>query len=500
MRWFSMRGNNLDEAQGLLKQYKMFLKALNFINDSNDKLDICSEMNKLELDILDLTNISYEQEVGKILIESTSFIKEERLKLQRLVDIITSRINYVNMALKRHKLSTGNELGPYRVKGEDKLDEYKNNIRIIDKYRENLKNRVTLVNDIKTLEVKISSAMDRIEANKKANRQLEKKMITLLSKVFEEYNCKDLLERRKEINLAYEELGYSLEKARENVRVAKLGNSTDIILECDNMLSSITLEYEKYKEKKYILELIDMYDTEAIDYSDLLEKRERINDILKNISNSDIYREINEELKKQYNTIKLEQQDIDTYDSLCEEKKRKSDTIEEIDRENNSEEFNSVLGEFLENEKRYREALYLEQQKKEYAERQKKMLRDKEIQEERNRRQKLIEEERNKDIEKRTKELLKEKQNPVIDSGKLKGTSNLIEKSDGNRGNLSDINSRIEKNKDFERRYSDTNLEMPDIKNDTYNKVIQDDDTFFSRRELEDLNSDKDGKKESSWF
>lgn len=481
-----MNENVIDEAQNYVKQYKMFLKALNFIDNNNDREDICSEMDKLELKILNLTNISYEEELKKIQKEKTTFLKEERLKLQRLVDLIDSRIDYVKTSLEKHRISTGNYLEHYNTKGEEEISKYKNDINIIDKYRENIQNRLTFANDIKNLEVKISSANDRIESNKRTNQQLERRMITLLKKVFEEYNCEELEERREEINLAYEELGYSLAKAKENVRKAKLGNSTDIIMECDNMLSSITLEYEKYKEKKYILELMDIYDKEVHDYDELLEKRETIDRILDNITNSQLYEDICEELAKQYNTIKLEQQDLDTFNSIYEEKSRKEESIEEIDEENNSEEFRAVLGKYIENERKYKEAIYLEEQKREYAERQKKILREREIQEERNRRQKLLEAERNKDIERMTKELLEKKKNPVLDKNKSKEFTIKLNKDN----NLKLSSNSFKKN---------TNSQDNRFKED-YSMPKLEEEPFFSHKEIEDLNSDFEDKKESSWF
>lgn len=474
-----MKENNLEEAQALLKQYKMFSKALNFINDEEDKNDIKNEMDKLEKKILELTNISYEKQLTKIMDEKTSFLKEERLKLQRLVDIINSRIDYVNLALKRHKLSTGNLLATFEIKGEEELPKYKNNIKIIDKYKENLRNKSDLTNDIKELDLKVNAALDRIESNKKTNSILEKKMMSLLEKTFNTYDCSELLERRKEIELAYVELGASLEKARDNVKKAKLGNSADIIKECDNMLSSITLEYENYKEKKYILELIDVYDEEVNDYDSLLTKRENINDILKNISNSKIYEDINSELKNQFNTIRLEKQDVDTYNSLCSERKKKQDLIEEINRENSSEEFKNVLNEFLLNEKKYREELYLEQQKREYAERQKKLLKDKEIQEERNRRQKLIEEEKNKDIAKVTRQLLMEKKKNSEDN-----TPNKIEPS----------MTRVSKNSNIL-----TNDKIIEKNREATIKNTSDDDTFFNNKEIQELSMTTATDK-GSWF
>jgi len=238
---------------------------------------------------------------------------------------------------------------------------------------------------------------------------------------------------------------------------------------------------------------MDIYDKETNNFEELIEKREIINDILKNISNSEIYDDINEELTKQYNTIKLEQQDIDTYNSLCEDKNRKLQIIEEIDEENNSDEFKEVLGEFIENEKKYREAIYLEEQKREYAERQKKLLREKEIQEERNRRQKLLEEERNKDIERMTKELLEKKKNPILDESKSKDFS-----VKSNKNNSSKVSSTSFKNtpRIKEDKYKE-DYSMPTLNKNT---PKLEEESFFNHQELANLNSDINDKKESSWF
>ena len=48
---------------------------------------------------------------------------------------------------------------------------------------------------------------------------------SILKETFEKYNLYELKERTKEIDLAYTELGYSLEKAKENARLARNSNS-----------------------------------------------------------------------------------------------------------------------------------------------------------------------------------------------------------------------------------------------------------------------------------
>ena len=52
---------------------------------------------------------------------------------------------------------------------------------------------------------------------------------------------------------------------------------------------------------------------------------------------------ISDIVSKQYNTIIMEEQDINTFDDLTIEKERKIDTLETIKLENESEEFRSVF-------------------------------------------------------------------------------------------------------------------------------------------------------------
>jgi hypothetical protein len=223
-----------------------------------------------------------------------------------------------------------------------------------------------------------------------------------------------LQEREKEIDLAYTELGYSQEKAKENAKKARKEFSPEIILECDNMLSSITLEYERYKEKKLILKLIEIFKNPVNNYDELLKKREEINNILSGITSSELYLEVGGELNKEYATIKLEKQDITTLKSLLEEKENKTRTLKEINEENESEEFKGMLATLLENEKRYQEKLSLEKKQKEEEAKARRLEEAKRKHKEMIKRQKVLEEERKKEIEERTKQLLVEKKNPIL--------------------------------------------------------------------------------------
>ena len=343
-------------------------------------------------------------------------MSEERTRLLELINLINERRAYVNNQVVSNKELTGIGIDVQTILGEEKLEEYKQQVKIIERYKNNIKLEGILKEEIKSLDSSIKKANDKIKNNENLNSQLEERMTHLLENAFKKLSLYELKERKKEIDLAYTELGYSLEKAKENAKIARRDCSEEIILECDNMLASITLEYERYKEKKLILSLIDIYKRPVSNYQEILNKREEMNNILINITSSDLYAMVGTELNKEYATIKLEQQDVATLKSLVEEKDIKSSNLEDIIEENNSKELKGLLANLLENEKKYQEKLLQEKQKQEQERLEQERLEEEKRQKEIARRQQALEEERKKEIERRTKELLVEKKNPILNS------------------------------------------------------------------------------------
>lgn len=397
-----------------LKQYDMLLKSLKYIPSNEEKTAIYYQMTKITEQILSLTNEIYEKQYNKLQNKKTLLMEEEKNKLLGIISLINERKAYINNQIQSNREITALDIEMPPILGEDKIEEFKKKVKIIEKYNSNLKTHASLVEEIEELNDKIDKAKSKIEGNKYLNVQLENKMKKLLSAAFEKLNLHELKERIKEIDLAYTELGYSLEKAKENAKLARKSSAEDIIIECDNMLSSITLEYERYKEKKLILKLMDMYQNEVHNYDELLAKREIINNILTNIVSSELYQLVGSELNKQYNTIKLEKQDVITLESLKEEKDSKNRLLFNIEEENSSEEFETVLKELLQNEKRHRQLLLEEKKRKEEEKRRQEELEEEKRRQEKLKQQKLLEEERNKEIEKRTRQLLEEKQKSIL--------------------------------------------------------------------------------------
>lgn len=398
----------------LIRQYEMFLKSIGILTNDLDKEKMFVQMNRIEEKILEETNSIYEEKYMLLLGSNTYLINEEKERLQSLIKLIEERIAYVKDRRKKNKEITGYNVDYPTILGEDKLGEFKNNIRIIDKFNENKKLENQLGIEINELDAKISEAVKKIKNNKNLNTSLEKKMIKFLTKVFDKLELYNLAKEKESIEELYKELEYSLYKAKDNVKKAKANNKEDIIIECDSLLSSITLEFEKVKEKKYTLKLMEMYDNVISDYEQLLAKREEMNDILNELSSSYLYSIIGEELNKQYNTIKIEKQDMNTYETLINERETKYNELEKVAEENSSDEFRNVLDELLINEKKKQEEILQEQRKKDYEDRQRRLIEEKRLEDERRKRQQLIIEERKKEQESRTKQLLEQQRKTVI--------------------------------------------------------------------------------------
>ena len=398
------------------KQYEMLKNSLRFMTSEDEIKDICNELNRIEENILNLTNEEYEKVYMQTLAKKADYMDEERERIHSLIELIEERLAYLEKRRHEHKEITGLIAKQPITIGEDELAEFKKKISTIDKYEKNVKLIELLTKEIASLSERINNALEKMQSNATLNEQLEKRMISLFNESFRKLDLYSLPERSKEINLAYNELEFSLSKASDNLMKAKKTSNNELILECESMLKAASEDFNHYKEKKTILKLLEIYDLKVQSYDELVKKREEINDLLRSISGSELYKLVFDEVNKQYNTIKIENQDVKTYTTLNEDKEKKSKLLYEIEEENSSEEFLSRIKNLIENEKRKKEQEEEERRKHEEEILRQKQLEEKKRQEEILKRQKQLEEKRKKEIEERTRILLSEKQKSVINN------------------------------------------------------------------------------------
>ena len=456
-----------------MRQYEMFANSLNLVKNNEEKNMIIKQLTKLEMKIIELTNEVYEEEYYALANKECALLDEEKKRITMLIDLINQRLTYVEKRCNDHYQLTGESIDANDVLGANTLDSLENKVKIIDKYSKNIKLKEELENEVKSLSSKISLASEKIGINEKLNIELETKFKNLIGSAIEKCNYYELLDNREEIEYAYQETEKSLTLAEVNYETAKT-SPMNILDDCQAMLEDIKKDYTKYKSKISILKLMEIFNREVNDYDELITKRREINDILKYIKDKDFLDMVLDTVSKQYNTIIMEQQDINTYNDLTIEKDRKMEALTEIESENNSEEFQKMLKVLIENEKKRQEKIMEEQRKIEEEEKKRRLEIERKKQEEILKRQKIIEEARKKEIEKRTRELLEQQQNSVLQGKKkemlsfenIKGISNGPVEDVSLRDDVMNTENKKEENEILKRegfRKKQENLDKIDL-------------------------------------
>ena len=404
--------NNSDVVQ-CLRQYDMFANSLKLIRTSEEKAMVIKQLIKLENKILSLTNEVYVDEYYTLADKECALLDDEKNRLSMLIDLINQRLSYVEKRCNNHYQLTGNSIDAPEVLGADTLDELENKIRIIDKYAKNISLKNDLGDDINSLTSKITLASEKIEINESLNIELENVFKKVMSDAFSRLQMYELLEQKDEIEYAYREIDDSLTLARSNLEIARNGHF-EYLPECEKMYNEINEEYLNYRDKISTIKLLQIFNKEVKTYDELLDKRKKVNDILKYIKNREFINMVIDTVAKQYNTILMEQQDVNTFNDLMLEKQKKEEMLSQIEKENNSEEFQSILKVLIENERKKQEKILEEKKIKEEKEKKERLEIERKRQEEILKRQKIIEEARKKEMEKRTKKMLEEQQNSVL--------------------------------------------------------------------------------------
>lgn len=417
-----MANYNSGNVVQYLRQYEMFSNSLNLVKGREEKDMIIKQLTKLEYKIIEATNETYEEEYYALANRECGLLDEEKKRVTMLIDLINQRLSYIEKRCNDHYQLTGETLNVQDIVGANTLDTLESRVRIIDKYTKNIKLQEELKEEVKNLSSKISLASKRIDINKSLNIELESKFKELLTDAFEKNGLYDLLDAKDEIEFAYYETEKSLTLAELNLEAAKT-SPLNVLNDCETILEEVKDDYIKYKDKLSLLRLMEVFNRDVDSYDELLKKRKEVNDLFKYIKNKDFVNMVIDTVSKQYNTILMEQQDINTLEDLTIEKERKLEALSEIDEENNSEEFQGVLKVLIENEKKRQERILEEKKKIEEEERKKKLEIEKRRQEEILKRQKIIEEARKKEIEKRTRIMLEQQQNSVLQAGKKKDFS-----------------------------------------------------------------------------
>lgn len=290
-------------------------------------------------------------------------LEEEEKKLAVLVDYIGGRVEQRISLLSDFANITGYDLSSLPpIKYYDKLDDYKERLKYIREYLENTEQINRLTEEITEAETRLKEAYLSKATSEECNNRNEEILLNKFKNIIKTIpELKEITESNIESKL----IGIT-----NNVRESK--KSLDIFTKSFATLSSSGISYEeeqeyksyvenakeayyKNKEQEYLLVLYQYLLTKESEYSNILEKRQNINNLLYerlelikelNIDYNDSLTSLYDLLDKQYNEIECQKENIINIDLLNNKIESKKAQLNGLEQDNQKVEILSLLREF----------------------------------------------------------------------------------------------------------------------------------------------------------
>lgn len=292
----------------------------------------------------------------------TLTLEEEEKKLSVLVDYIGGRVEQRISLLSDFSNVTGYDLTNLPpIKYYDKLDGYKERLKYIREYLNNIE-------EIKELDKKITDAEKKLKEaylNKATAEDYNSRNEEILLNKFENLFKSTILTNINEENISekVEEISLSAEESKKSLDIftksfATLTGSGISYEEEEEYKSYVENAREVYymnKEQEYILKIYQYLLKSQIEYSTILEKREAINQLLYErmdlrkelkIKDADPLNNLYDLLERQFEDIKHQKDNIELIDSLTEDINKYKEALNELEVDNQKVEILALLREF----------------------------------------------------------------------------------------------------------------------------------------------------------
>lgn len=346
-----------------IKENKYKILRMSLILDSSvDREETLASFEESAREIDAMNDETYLKEIEDKFYDTLK-LEEEEQKLAVLVDYIGGRVEQRISLLSDFANITGYDLtGLPPIKYYDKLDDYKERLKYVREYLSNIEliNKLTL--EIEESEEKLKEAYTTKETSEEYNKQNEETLFEKFTNLvkslpqFKNVTIENIDEKINNIISNVEESKKSLDIFSKSYSTLKgSGISYDEENEYKSYVDNAKEVYYDNKEQEYLLRIYKLLFNKEIEYSNLVIKRETINEILYDrmelrnqleISSLDILNPLYEQLERQYKEIVQQKNTIDTIEYLTKLIEIKKEEKETLDIANQKVEILSLLREF----------------------------------------------------------------------------------------------------------------------------------------------------------
>ncbi|MDO5569565.1 MAG: hypothetical protein Q4G04_05625 [bacterium] len=359
---------NLQELEQLKKNREM---AESFYTVYKDRVDALgrSDLSSVEelvkhAKVLDEINEKiYLIEKNDMLVKEKT-LKDEELRLKKLVDFIDTRIKERDNLLKEVLEYTGVTITDLKPVDERRnRDMYHQRRCLITKYFDNVASVNTISKEIIEDEEKLQVEVQEKQTNEKRNATLEEELLDSYKDIMSSLNLNglDIIKLEKTVK----EYGMLLDITNGTYEIRKQKNeqlpegSRDIEKERElfDKVNDAKSEYYSHKEQLYFLQINELIKTKVNDYDSMYKKRENILSLLEerrqdrkkcSIKGPNSLALFSELVTRQMTIVMAQLRNKNQVDSLSADIQNKKDLIEKFKSENNSVEMLALLKEYNE--------------------------------------------------------------------------------------------------------------------------------------------------------
>ena len=293
----------------------------------------------------------------------TSTLEDEEKKLSVLVDYIGGRVEQRISLLTDFANVTGFDLQNLPpIKYYDKLDDYKDRLKYIREYLDNVEQLKRLNDEVKSANDDLERAYKNKAAAEEFNLRNEEIVLSKFQHIigsldyFKDINDENVSEKLNKVMSAVEETKKSLDIFMKSFStLSKSGISVEEEEEYRSYVTNAQDVYYVNKEQEYFIRLYQYFIHKESDYASLLIKRDCINDLLcermalrrdLNIQDNDLLSGMYDLLQRQYEDIQQQRGNIEQIDRLNDLIQSKKEEISELEVDNQKVEILALLREF----------------------------------------------------------------------------------------------------------------------------------------------------------
>ena len=305
----------------------------------------------------------YEEEISK-LFNTTVTLEEEKVRLEKLVELVTKRIEERKSLLREYEDVTSRSIeGLSSILEELELDNYKQRLASIREYLENNRNISAIEMELENLNKELNASQEQKIKDKEKNYELEDSLLTKLRNILlgnEEYaDIADVIDVDFELEKLTSEIEESkktldtFEKAFRNL--TRSGISSEKEVEYSTYVADARDTYYQVKEKEILLKLYRLVTESENEYSKLFGKREEIDKLLSdrmelrkslNIVKTDILVDFYHIIDEQKSQIRLEKINIDRIHKLIDKITFKENKLDSYKEANQKSDILAILQEY----------------------------------------------------------------------------------------------------------------------------------------------------------